>query len=308
MTAEPSPIKYSFSGHETFPFRYAWLPKGVRRVQKFPDLFVREDAIVILGVGKNMVRSIRHWCEVLVLIERVDRAGRMRSTRLGRALFGRTGWDPFFEDPGTPWLLHWHLASQKERASTWHLAFTCWTVDAFSREQLLHWLLKVAERIGVSRISPTSVQRDVEVFLRTYVSSPAKRELPLEDTFDCPLVELSLIREVERGYYQFVRGPKPSLPDLVFLYALSDYWQKSAPGQQTLSFETIQHGAGSPGAAFKLSEDALAERLERLPRWTGLVFDDSAGMRQVLRRRSSPARDLLEILDRYYRHPKSSHQ
>ncbi len=76
--------KYGFTGHETFPFRYTWLAKGVRGVAGTPGLFSREDALVALGVGKNMVKSIRHWCEALGLIERKpSRAAGMCATDLG---------------------------------------------------------------------------------------------------------------------------------------------------------------------------------------------------------------------------------
>ncbi len=50
-----------FVGHETFTLRYGWLKKAVDAVQEDPGIFQRDDALVILGVGKNRVRSIRHW-------------------------------------------------------------------------------------------------------------------------------------------------------------------------------------------------------------------------------------------------------
>lgn len=52
----------SFSGHESFPFRHTWLTKGVTAFAKDPTIFSKDEAMVILGVGKNMVQSIRHWC------------------------------------------------------------------------------------------------------------------------------------------------------------------------------------------------------------------------------------------------------
>ena len=60
---------YTFSGHETFPFRYPWLKKGYDAVREDGAVFLRDDAITTLGVGKNMVRSIRHWCLAAGLIE-----------------------------------------------------------------------------------------------------------------------------------------------------------------------------------------------------------------------------------------------
>ena len=91
-------VKYMFSGHETFPYRYTWLPKGVRYLEEYPDLFARDDATVILGVGKNMVRSIRHWSQAVGVIES-PRRGEYQPTDLGNALFGANGWDPYIEDP-----------------------------------------------------------------------------------------------------------------------------------------------------------------------------------------------------------------
>ena len=47
-------LKFKFSGHQTFAFRYGWLEKGVRGVDECPTLFSEDNALVRLGVGKNM--------------------------------------------------------------------------------------------------------------------------------------------------------------------------------------------------------------------------------------------------------------
>ena len=54
-----SPI---FARHETFHPRFGWLKKGYDAAVKNNNIFLEEDAAVTLGVGKNMVRSIRYWC------------------------------------------------------------------------------------------------------------------------------------------------------------------------------------------------------------------------------------------------------
>ena len=48
MLAEPT--SFSFSGHETFPFRYPWLKKGFDAVRTDPLIFQQDDAITSLGV------------------------------------------------------------------------------------------------------------------------------------------------------------------------------------------------------------------------------------------------------------------
>jgi hypothetical protein len=294
-----SDVYYSFSGHETFPFRYTWLPKAIQNLQRYPDLFLRDDALVVLGVGKNMVHAIRHWSQAFGMIA-TGRGGYDQITPLGAKLLSPDGWDPYLEDPGTLWLLHWQLTSRPVKASTWHLAFTKWNQEHFQRFQLVDWLLRLVETRPDIRATQGSIKRDVDVFVRTYVPSAVTATRPLEETFDCPLVELGLIKEVEKDTFHFIKGAKPSLPDEILIYALMDYWNSKAPQQQTLSFERVLHGLGSPGAAFKLSVNELVERLERLPAWTGIRFDDTAGMRQLLKQQSDGPFKLLEILERYY--------
>ena len=54
--------KAAFGRHETFALRYSWLTKGYRAVSApgGSTIFSDEDATVVLGVGKNMVKAIRY--------------------------------------------------------------------------------------------------------------------------------------------------------------------------------------------------------------------------------------------------------
>ena len=59
--------KPKFSGHDTFPFRYAWLTKFIHYVEDGNIKKIKEfeqnklTTIADFGVGLNMVKSIRHW-------------------------------------------------------------------------------------------------------------------------------------------------------------------------------------------------------------------------------------------------------
>lgn len=297
-------VRYTFSGHESFPFRYSWIAKGVQRSLEDPALFVRDDATVVLGVGKNMVRSIRYWCSAMGLLTS-PRVGRVEVTELGRMLFGPDGLDPYLEDAGTLWLLHWLLVRDPDLASTWHLAFTRFTHDSFTRQQLVEFLLDItAAESPMTRVTETSMRRDVDVFVRTYAQSASSRSVAaLEESYDCPLVELGLLEEDPTGVVSFVHGAHPSLPDEIFAFALADYWERTRPHLRTLSLEDVLYSPGSPGAAFKLTENALVELLERLPEWTGLRFDETAGRRLLLRTNNTSGEGVdssLTILRTYY--------
>ncbi len=85
-----------FAGHETFTLRYGWLKKAVDATHERQDIFLQDDALVTLGVGKNMVRSIRHWGLVTGILEDVpnNRGRAIRPSTLGDLLFGPRGLDP----------------------------------------------------------------------------------------------------------------------------------------------------------------------------------------------------------------------
>jgi len=118
----------TFARHETFHPRYGWFRKAYAVAAESPLGFAADDAPVEIGVGKNMVRSIRFWGLAAKLIVEDPQSGNPRSpglvpTRIGHALFGESGWDRYMEDPGTLWLLHWLLLAPRSLLPVWWLAF-----------------------------------------------------------------------------------------------------------------------------------------------------------------------------------------
>ena len=119
-------VKPILSGHEKFAFRHGWLKKGVDAATRDPNLFSDDQALVQLGVGKNMVRSIRHWCLATGLLVEDSTAAkrtRLHPTELATRLIFDRGWDPYLEDAGTLWLLHWQLTTNPIRGIVWRAVF-----------------------------------------------------------------------------------------------------------------------------------------------------------------------------------------
>ena len=294
--------RYKFSGHQTFAFRYGWLEKGVRGVDKNSDIFSRDDALVLLGVGKNMVSSIRHWCQVTQLLEidkRVERntGQHLCLTDIGTKLLLDDGWDPFMEDDGTLWLIHWLLVSNPEISTTWKLAFSEFHRPYFTKRELVNFLLLVAEKHSV-RAKESVITRDVDCFLHTYVTGVTGKQLATpEEGFSCPLLELGIIQLTLDGeLYRFAIGPKPTLPPAVFAYALDQYFDMSRQGRQTMSIQDCLYGPGSPGQTFKLDENSVIEYVEALEEMTkgSLGLDDTAGLKQIYRRGKIKPQKLLK--------------
>lgn len=294
-----------FSGHESFPLRFSWLAKAVRGVQKNAGLFTEDDAVVSLGVGKNMVRAIRHWAIRAGVIEMTGddaRGGSYAPTPLGKLIFTTRGTDPYLEDPSTVWLIHWELCSNPELSpTTWYWMFNGLREQSVAPADIAAELIKVAERVSGKKPMLSTVERDVSCFIRSYIPSDPDRRLSQEDTYDSPLTDLSLLRrESESGRIVVDRSPRPNLSAYVFAFTLVEFWQRSVPAADTLSFEEIAYGAGSPGQVFKLPDSATVDLLESLHHCTrgALSFDSTAGLRQVMRHRR--IRDSLSLLKLHY--------
>ena len=281
--------KPQFSGHETFPLRYGWLKKAYDAVKERtgdPDnkaVFTRDEAIARFGVGKNMVSSMRHWAISCGIIAEGATPNALYTTDLGARLFGVKGLDPYMEHPASLWLIHWHLAGRPEK-TTWYWSFNNFPGVTFEREHLVRVLEKVAKDRNW-RVSGSTIKRDVECFLRTYVTRPATPRTSPEDTLESPLAELGLIKALgRRDGFRFILGSKSTLNAGVFLYALINFWQ-SYTSAKTLSFEAVAHEVGSPGKVFLLDEDEVANQLMALEDFSEGAFrwSETAGLKQVMR-------------------------
>jgi hypothetical protein len=293
--------KLQFAGHETFPLRYGWLNKAYDQVARVlssgsgdtNSIFTDESAISLFGVGKNMVVSMRHWALAAGVIEMAEADEGARILRLAPTKFGKMlleECDPYLEHPASLWMIHWHLASRPARATTWYWAFNELNEPSIDRELVTDRLarriggLRESGRMKESRITETTIRRDVECFVRTYLARPASGRAVQEDNLESPLSELALLQPVGVGSaFRFRRGPKPTLSDEVFLFGLLAFWRDLYPTRREFSVEAITHEPGGPGRVFLLDEDSVADRLASAADLTGgaIRWDESTGMRQV---------------------------
>jgi len=303
MTAEKN---YRISGHESFPCRYTWLPKAVRGLNADPTLFSDDErAMVTLGVGKNMVRSIRFWIHAAGVAAPEKKGSGYLLTDLGRLLLGDRGLDPFLEDTSTLWLLHWNLSTDMENPLlAWDYLLNRWHEPELARSTALKVLFKEASRLD-DGISMVTLEQHFDTFLHTYVPTRGRKGQVQEDNLDCPLVELEFLLKVgERGagkresIYSFRREEKPEISLELFSYCLDDFWRKRKDKESTLPLREVAHGHGSPGQIFKLPEEDVRVRLDLLSRQADGLFaySESAQFQQVLRRKEANKTTVLEAI------------
>lgn len=291
-----------FSGHESFPWRYSWLPKAFRVLTTEGPTSLKDDddAMRLLGLGKNMVKSLRFWLQATGIADPTTDGG-FAITPFGHAVLGQH--DPYLEDRRSLWLIHWKLATNPVPIFAWHYLLNRWQHPDLTRSEVVRAFRREAARDN-RRLSDATLMQHFDVFVHTYVPTRSAKGAVLEDNLDSPLVELDLLQQVgersseESGkrepLYAFRREVKPDITPQLFVWCLAELAEhREVPGQ-TLSFRDITVEAGSPGQVFKLPEDDLFERLQSIERDSGGLFSyrDSAALPHVvIHRQDTP--DLL---------------
>lgn len=276
--------RYSFSGHESFHCKSLWLKKGYDYLLA-DNRFTDKDSVVKLGVGKNMVASIRFWLRAFGLSksdELTDMSGYLFNTETGR--------DPYAEDFNTLWILHFLLVVS-EVASIYNLVFVDYQREKkeFSRLELLNFIKRkcsVPEQKNV--FNENTVKKDIGVFLKNYVTP---KDLKNIDDFSALLIGLGMIVSKDSETYTYKETEPAEIASEVVLFAMLSL----KGGDQTLSFDLIQ----KLSLIFCMPVVSLIEIIRKIEKqYPGTVlFSDNSGIKNVQFMREL---DKFEVLDKYY--------
>ena len=196
-----------------------------------------------------------------------------------RLLDTKTGIDPYLEDVGSLWRLHW-IVTAHAGLGAWVTTFLELQDGQITRDRLID---VVRNRAVLTRGSVTqrTATTPVDILLRTYDWARFEAATPGEDASGCPFQELQLIEtSTVNGHTQVSvkRGPKPLLDIGAFAFALNAYWKGTAARSQTLSVRSLLVDRRSPGVVFRLDEGSLLASLEKLCPMSGLKMrNDGAG-------------------------------
>mgnify|MGYP001715985647 CR=1 FL=1 len=277
--------KYTFSGHESFPCKALWLKKGFDFVVD-GNKWSSPNSVVKLGVGKNMVASIRFWMKAFNLVENDN------LTSIANLLLNdENGFDPYLEDLGTLWLLHYLLVSTGE-ATLYNLFFTRFQRERtlFERQQVVALVKRcMTEDNKLKGYNENTVKKDVAVLLQNYLR-PYK-SMSMED-YSALLIDLDLIRQTsDNKMFTFNIEGKAQLPLDILLYAILQ--EKGT--DNTVDYDTLQ----TVGLMFCLTDMELIDMLMSLQaKYPQILrYTDTAGLRQVqLLHNITP----YDVLNNYY--------
>ena len=288
--------KTAFGRHETFQLRYGWLTKGYQAVEKNPGVFKSDEATVELGVGKNMVNSIRYWMRACRLLD-----GDLLTPFAHYIFNPKDGVDPYLEDEATLWLLHWKLATNPEQATTQFWFFNRFHKPVFTVSELQVALQDFARANIRNKYSAATIKNDASVLTRMYSQSAGNKKTPMEEALDSPLALLSLLSRGPGRNYQSLPAARPELSLGVFGYAVMELMierEKTIMPIEELMYS--RSGFAAPGAVFRLTENDLIKKLEQLVKLIiGVVeIRETAGIHQLYVKKEINPR---KYLDKHYR-------
>ena len=292
-----------FRGHETFHIRKGWLNKGIRNVIAVPDVFISKDEnpMDVLGIGSNMVKSLRYWLQATELTQE-PKSGRrcQKLTELGKVIYEN---DPYFEEIGTLWLVHCALAENEAEATAWYVFFNEFDLNEFSDEDFEKRIKKYISMNYSDEEMPKSrtINEDFKCIISTYysksrTSSNDVKENP-EDNMECPLTELGLVSLVssQRGIRIYRKdSPKSeNIPELVVLAMILRRYKN----QKEIRISALQNDINSIGKVFCLNTLALHNVLYKLDTLGYLSVVRTAGL-DVIRLETNMT--YIECIQQYY--------
>lgn len=262
-------LPFKLKGHEKFSLREGWINKGLTAVEEDPRVFLDADGPDKLGVGNNMVKSIRYWLKAFGLIEEAPGKG-AQITSLGRIILDN---DKYIEEIFTIWILHSNIVKNIGAATAWFMFFNRCDVEEFTKEDIRLVLSnELFKYLGHMDFSDNSLKNDIDVLLNMYCKEKTHDHDP-EDKNVSPLAILGLISK-NKDIYVRKQPDISKLSTWVILYELQNLFGDKG----SISIEDISTGDCSLGSVYHLSKVTINNYLDKLEDMDYIRVDRTAGL------------------------------
>lgn len=271
-----------FRAHETFFIRKGWLAKGLKYVESSGgEVFISKEnnPMDVLGIGANMVKSLRYWLQATGLTEEPPTGKRVQSmTEFGALVFKN---DRYIEERGTLQLLQYKLASNEPLVTSWYYFFNEFKLREFSKDDFLAGVQNYAAmRNGADKSAGTlrTWSDDFSCIVGTYLPRAkisAEKTSP-ENNIDCPLGELGLIDVLSKknGTYRKASLSASSAEMWAMLAVMHD----NANGKKEIALNDLLNAPCNIGRIYNLDSITLLEILRKAETLGELKIIRTAGL------------------------------
>lgn len=259
-----------YGQHQSFYLRNGWLSKGFFGLSEDNRFFYDKFAFEKIGLGKNMVQSLRHWLlATRVVCEKTNNEHKKiyELTDLGKIIQEH---DRYIRQNDTAAILHYNLVKTDEPSTTWFWFFNIFKETFINKADLYEHFKEWVNEKEKKVVSERSLKRDLECLINMYTANVNLQD-PEEVIFS-PLSKLGLIKD-PNNYIQKI-SPEPEKIGLTALYyVLLDYANKV--NRYDLAVEEILNAEGLWGKVFHLSRSSaikVLSKFEELPKDKRIVF------------------------------------
>lgn len=279
-------IKLKLKRHESFSIREGWLAKGIKNVKEYGNVFALQNATDILGIGTNMVKSLKYWMTATKLIEEKNRE--IMLSDFGSII---NEYDPYLEDIFSWWLIHINMITNVDDAYIYNLFFNKCNIKTFTKRELYEKLYALLTNEKLT-FNENILQDEVNMIIKTYTIDE-KIDNP-ENNFICSLSELNLLKKVDRDTYEKNRPEIRNLPFWVVYYIIC----LLLDDRDNISIDELLKEENSPAKLLNMDKNLINEYLDEMKKNDLIIINRTAGLNMVyLKKKLS----LNEIAEEYFK-------
>lgn len=249
----------AYGQHQSFYLRDRWLNKAIKHIEHDPRFFYDKEAFEKIGLGKNMVNSLRFWVVATGVVSEEfneERKKEYRLTELGKIIYH---YDKFIQFQDTASILHYHLCRDREPSTVWYWFFNLLSENAISKEELLQLFVSWVAQNETKSVSDKSLKRDIECLVKLYTAGQSATDP--EEVIQSPIHKINILEEHNGHIYKKSCQPE-QIGYTALLYTLLDY--KELNEVETITVDEITKEVGLWGKVFNMNRASIVNALEYL--------------------------------------------
>ena len=275
--------KLRLKRHGSFSIREGWFEKAIDSIKESDkSVFSKENGVATLGIGANMVTSLRFWLSASGII--FDKNSLF--TDLGNLL---VKYDPYLDSEFSWWMIHRNLVSNRKDAPIFNIIFNEFTVKNFTKGTMNQFILNYMEENDCDMSNSSQVDADTTVLLRTYIN---EKVLNPEDNLNSPLGKLGLLKKGSDGLYNFTQPSYEVLPYQVvyssLLNCLEDEEKKNG-----INIDDLISKNNSPSKIYKLDKNLLYLYLNDMKQVGLVTINKTAGLNMLYLQKELSEKELF---------------
>lgn len=262
--------KLKLKRHGSFSIRDGWFEKAINKIDKNDkSIFGKSVGVSSLGIGANMVSSLRYWLLASGIIDTKNKL-----TEFGNLLLK---YDRYLESNFSWWLIHYNLVSNEEEAPVFNVVFNNFKAKSFTKETVVNFLKNYVEENDIDKSNINFLGDDVTILLRTYIEEKIQNP---EDNLNSPLGRLNILSKGVDNLYSFKKPSFESLNYLVVYYVLEKL-SVFGSTKDVSNIDDVINAENSPVKIFKIDKSTFYQYLNEMSKNELVVVNRTAGLNTI---------------------------